>query len=357
MRIAVIGATGYSGTEALRLLAPRTDLEVVWVGSHTHAGKTVKTVLPQLQNTTLSELIFADYTNPTAFPEGTEVVLLALPHGEALRIAPQLLEQDLRVIDFSGDFRLDKTMYEKWYGRPWDTLYSGQVVYGLPELNKKWIKDASLIANPGCYATTAALALIPLLEAGLIESSRIMIDAKSGVSGAGKAPTTGTHFVEVQESLRAYKVGAHQHTPEIEQTLHEARRRWQGEEQHARDSERPTVLMTTQLLPIRRGIYVTAYALLHEDIEQEELYTLYTKRYEQEPFVQVLPSGQVPEIRYVVGTNLCQIGLHVDHRTRTVLVMAALDNLIKGAAGQAIQNLNIMGDFGEATGLPIDPWF
>ena len=357
MRVAILGATGYSGTEAMRLLAARSDMEIVWVGSRSQAGQKVKNVLPQLRHSPAAELVFQASFDPQDFPAGIDAVLLGLPHGEALRIVPKLLEKNMRVIDFSGDFRLPATLYETWYKKPWDTAIAVSPVYGLPELYRTQIRDARLIANPGCYATAAELALLPLIEADAVDTKRLMVDAKSGVSGAGKNPQQTTHFVEVTESLRAYKVGAHQHTPEIEQVLHDARRRSQTQKLAATTDEAPAILMTTQLLPIRRGIYITAYAPLKNAASMQEIHELFAKRYASEPFVDVLPFGQIPEIRYVTGTNLCQIGIYVDPRTKTVLVMSAIDNLVKGAAGQAIQNLNIMFGLEETTGLPMEPWF
>ncbi|MCY0875101.1 MAG: N-acetyl-gamma-glutamyl-phosphate reductase [Firmicutes bacterium] len=361
MRIALVGATGYGGSEALRLLRARTDIELVWVGSDRLAGRKVGDELPQFGTSHIGELRFSPLAE-LRLMQDIDIVLLALPHGEARIWAPQLLARGLRVIDFSGDYRLPDAMYAQWYGKelPEDRV-AQSAVYGLPELYREEIRTASLVANPGCYATCAELALLPLVEAGLVDDSRLVIDAKSGVSGAGKAPSSGTHFVEVQESVRAYKVGAHQHTPEIEQVLADGRRRRRGQRANEGVGEEITtrevrVMLTTQLLPIKRGIYVTAYASLGTTMSGQELQEVYRERYDREPFVQVLQPGVIPEIRYTVGTNLCQIGVHVDQRTQTALVMATIDNLGKGAAGQALQNLNLMMGLPEDTGLRIEPW-
>ncbi len=355
MRVAIFGATGYSGTEAMRLLAARSDIEIVWVGSNSKAGQLVKDVLPQLRHLAISELRFEQNVDLAFFKEYVEVAMLALPHGQAQMLVPQLLKQGIRVIDFSGDFRLSPELYETWYKRPYKGADDIKAVYGLPELFRDRIRDAMLIANPGCYATAAELALLPLMDTALIDDQHLVLDAKSGVTGAGKNPQQSTHFVEVEESLRAYKVGEHQHTPEIEQVLWQAKQK-SGNYAQSQGTLAPTILMTTQLLPIRRGIYMTAYAFLQEKVSAQEIHEIYTKRYALEPFVDVLPLGQIPEIRYVTGTNVCQLGIHVDTRTNTVLVMSSLDNLVKGAAGQAIQNLNLMFGCDETLGLPVEPW-
>lgn len=355
MRVAVFGATGYSGTEAIRLLAARSDIEITWVGSNSKAGQLVKDVLPQLRHLAIGQQHFADRVDLSFFKENVDVAMLALPHGQAQILAPQLLNLGIRVIDFSGDFRLAPELYETWYKRPFKSADDVLAVYGLPELFRDRIRDATLIANPGCYATAAELALLPLMDTELIDDQHLVLDAKSGVTGAGKSPQQSTHFVEVEESFRAYKVGEHQHTPEIEQVLWHAKQK-SGNYAQSQGTSAPTVLMTTQLLPIRRGIYLTAYAFLQQDVSAQEIHALYTKRYALEPFVDVLPLGQIPEIRYVTGTNVCQMGIHVDTRTHTVLVMSTLDNLVKGAAGQAIQNLNLMFACDETLGLPVEPW-
>lgn len=351
MRIALFGATGYGGMEALRYAAAHGQLEVAAVFSDTHAGKAVGDVLAPFRYAPFASLRFLPNMQANDLPN-IDAVLMAMPHGEAHKYAPILLAQGIRVVDFSGDFRLPKKDYEAWYGRSGSEDLRG-AVYGLPELFREEIRTATLVANPGCYATAAELALLPLVEAGLAAGTSFLIDAKSGVSGAGKTPQPTTHLVEVAENVQAYKVGAHQHTPEIERTLREARRRRMNAEGEL------TVLLTTQLLPIKRGIYVSAYAVLDRDkgLTTADLHEIYETRYEGEPFVRVLPVGQAPEIRYVNGTNECHLGVHVDPRTSSALVFAAIDNLGKGAAGQAIQNLNVMLGIRETEGLTGLPWW
>ncbi len=354
MRIAVFGATGYGGIETLKLLVHRKDVEVVWIGSDKQEGKKLVDVIPMFRNTRYASLGFSSQQGE--LPD-VDFALLATPHGFARSIVPNLLEHRVRVIDFSGDYRLPDKVYEKWYNKAVTSdSNNSNAVYGLPELNREVIKEANLIANPGCYATTANLALMPAVEMDLVDVEHLVVDAKSGVSGAGRNPQLTTHFVEVSESYKAYKVGAHQHTPEIEQTLQEARRRrrWgESVEQH----EQVRILMTTQLLPIKRGIYVTAYGQLKKSMSASEVFEIYQERYANEPFVTVLPLGEVPEIRQISGTNQCHLSVHVDDRTETLLVMATLDNLLKGAAGQAIQNLNLMSGTEEATGLSGMAWW
>lgn len=365
MRIAIWGATGYGGAEAIRILAARTDIEVAWLGSDSRAGQELQHVLPQFRGTRVGRIPLSPTED--ADLRGLDAALLAMPHGAARELAPKLLAQGLRVVDFSGDFRLPSDVYGAWYSRAAAPLAEDALaVYGLPELFREDIRSASLVANPGCYATCAALALLPLVERGLADTGRLLVDAKSGVSGAGKTPQPSTHFVEAVENLAAYKVGTHQHTPEIEQTLLAARRRRLGRldgtgpdgvaDGSSAGGGGVRVLMTTQLLPVKRGIYVTAYANLTEALDTARLHGIYAERYDSEPFVSLLPPGQAPELRHVTGTNMCRVGVYADARTGTALVMAAIDNLGKGAAGQAIHNLNLMSGCEETAGLTDLPW-
>lgn len=370
MRIALYGATGYAGMEALRIMLQRTDLEIVWIGSDTHADHSLDEVCSQFRGTSIASLRYSAMRTLKE-PPAVDVALLALPHGEAHRHAPGLLARGIRVVDFSGDYRLPPDLYEQWYKRPAAKTETA-AVYGLPEMFRADIRSARLVANPGCYATAAELALLPLAELGWLDGERISVDAKSGVSGAGRSPQLTTHFAEIDGNFTAYRVGQHQHTPEIEQTLAQAsRRRRQASDVSApsgapmatdaassvrQDDDAVKILLTTQLMPVTRGIYATAYAPAPPDMNTDALYELYRNRYENEAFVDVLPPGQMPELRNVTGTNLCQIGLFVDDRTRTILVAAALDNLGKGAAGQALQNVNIMLNLPDDYGLAATAW-
>ena len=366
MRIALYGATGYAGMEALRIMLQRTDLEIVWIGSDTHAGHPLAEVCAQFRGASIASLRYSAMRTLEEPPDA-DVALLALPHGEAHRHAPGLLARGIRVVDFSGDYRLPPALYEQWYKRPAGPVET-PAVYGLPEVFRADIRSARLVANPGCHATAAELALLPLAEKGWLDGQRVTVDAKSGVSGAGRSPQLTTHFVEIDGNFTAYRVGQHQHTPEIEQTLAQASRRRRRASDDAsamsgasmatdaassgrQDDGAVKILLTTQLMPVTRGIYATAYAPAPPDMNTDALYELYRNRYENEAFVDVLPPGQIPELRNVTGTNLCQMGLFVDDRTRTILVTAALDNLGKGAAGQALQNVNIMSDLPDDYGL------
>lgn len=357
MRMALLGATGYGGIETLRILQGRTDVEQLIVGSDRYAAQAIEQVLPQFRGSWIGQVQFTKMATLDDFPM-VDVALLAMPHGEAPKYVDRLLDRGIRAIDFSGDYRLPYDTYELWYQVP-ERAHYVPGVYGLPELYRDRIRNAELIANPGCYATAAELACIPLMEQQVIDPSRMIIDAKSGVSGAGRSPKLDSHFVEVDGSFRAYKVGQHQHTPEIEQILQDAMVRGSTNRENVfatHDHSSVRVLLTTQLLPIKRGIYLTAYAQLTGTMTTEEVTHMYKKRYETEPFIKVLPSGDMPEIRHVVGTNECHIGIHVDDRTQTVMIVATIDNLVKGAAGQALQNANLMLGIKETTGLEQTAW-
>ncbi len=355
MRIALLGATGYGGIEALRLIQGREDLELLVVFSDRYAGESIAQVLPQFRGTAIGRVTFSSLAQ---FDDSVwvDVALLAMPHGEAPKYVERLLERGVRVIDFSGDYRLPNETYELWYKATPAKCYA-PAVYGLPEMYREQIRKATLVANPGCYATASELALLPLVEQRMIDVTRIVIDAKSGVSGAGRNPKVSSLFGEVDGNTLAYKVGQHQHTPEIERILSDA---WgqtteYGGKSNGNHSVR--VLLTTQLLPIKRGIYITAYGQLEKTMTTVDIIGIYRRRYEKEPFVTVLDPGDMPEIRQVTGTNLCQIGIYVDERTDTVLAVAAIDNLLKGAAGQALQNMNLMFGLKETTGLVHSSWW
>jgi N-acetyl-gamma-glutamyl-phosphate reductase len=259
-----------------------------------------------------------------------------------MEIAPRLLESGLKVCDFGGDFRLrDFASYEKWYKTPHTAReLLGEAVYGLPEWNREKIKGAQLVANPGCYPTSAILPLAPLLAAGAIEANTVIVDSASGTSGAGRSSFgIGMHHPEVSEDFKAYKIASHQHTPEIEQALADA-------------SGQPiTITFTAHLLPIARGILTTSYASLRGEHTTQSLHQILEEKYAREPFVRIWPAGETPQLKHVVGSNFCDIGVNVDTRTNRVILVSAEDNLVKGAAGQALQNMNIMCGFEETEGL------
>jgi N-acetyl-gamma-glutamyl-phosphate reductase len=338
MNVGIVGVSGYGGGELARLLAQHPDINLTYVTSGTYAGQPLQKALPgaspQLKLT-------CEKFELSVAAEKCDVLFLAGENGLAMKIAPQLLEAGKKIIDLSADFRLkDVAAYKEWYKAEHTApQLLSHAVYGLPELNKKAIANAQLVANPGCYPTSAALALAPLLAEKLIDHNTIIVDSMSGVSGAGRSKfCLDYHFSEVNESARPYGVGGvHRHTPEIEQTLSQL-------------TVDPVVItFTPHLIPITRGILTTAYASTDEK-DVEKLLSLYRSYYESAPFVNVLDEG-FPATKHTYGTNYCHIGLTIDRRTNRVVVISAIDNLVKGAAGQAIQNMNLMCGFDETAGL------
>jgi len=337
-KVAIVGASGYTGGELLRLLSRHPRVRVVAVTSEKSAGKPVSAVFPNLSgffNLNLRPLVTEDLS------EEAEFIFTALPHGTSVEPVSALVRSGKRVIDLSADFRLkDPSLYREWYEmehREKELLENA--VYGLPELYREEIRRATLVANPGCYPTAGILAIAPLIENGMIETNRIYIDAKSAISGAGRGPALPYHFPEAHEGLEAYKVGIHRHTPEIEQTLSDI----------AGESIRVTFV--PHLIPANRGLLCTVYAPLSSHVEEGEIIDIYRRYYDNEPFIRILDAGRQPNIRNVRGANFCDIGIVVDKRNWCVIVTSAIDNLVKGAAGVAIQNMNIMAGLDETLGL------
>lgn len=342
-RVAVVGASGYTGVELLRLLSQHPEVELVSVTSRQYAGQGVSEVFPSLQGSL--KLVFED-VDPSDLARRSDLVFTAVPHQTAMGMIPELLAAGCRVVDLSADFRIsDVATYEAWYQEHTAPELLSEAVYGLPELFRKQIAAARLIANPGCYPTSIALALAPLLENSLIDPSTLIIDSKSGTSGAGRAAKVDTLFCEVNEGFKAYSLPRHRHTPEIEQTLS----RLAGDD--------VTISFTPHLLPVNRGILSTCYANLCGTLSLDVLHDIYVDRYASEAFVRVLPKGQLPNIAQVAGSNFCDIGLAVDDRTGRVIAIATIDNLVKGAAGQAVQNMNLMFSLPESVGLLAPPLF
>lgn len=338
VKVSVVGATGYTGVELVRILSRHPGAELVKLTTQSYAGRRMWEVYPHLYS-------FCGLTGEKldlpALIEESDVIFIALPHGHSVPVAKEAVQGGKKVVDLGADFRLkDRRTYEAWYKveHAAEELLK-RAAYGLPELYREEIARASLVANPGCYPTGAVLGLAPLLKNGLIDPDTIIIDAKSGVSGAGRALSLGTHFCEVNENFKAYGVASHRHTPEIEQEL-------------SRLAGRPvTVSFTPHLLPVNRGILSTVYASLAGPVTCGELLECYRSFYAGQPFVRVLPEGILPQIKWVAGTNTCDIGLAVDLRTGRVIVVTAIDNLVKGASGQAVQNMNIMCGFPEDAAL------
>ncbi len=339
MRIAIFGASGYSGAELVRVLAAHPRAEIAYLGGDSSAGQSMASLYPALRSLRLPML---EKLEPAELKDKVSYAFLALPHTASLAFVPALLEAGIKVIDLSADFRLsDAKNYEFWYKHAHSaTGILAEAVYGLPELYADKIKAARLVANPGCYTTTSILALYPLAKAGLIKPGSIIVDAKSGVSGAGRKLQQSTAFSEVYDNFSTYNVGGgHRHIAEIEQEIGKA----MGAETR--------VTFTPHLLPLSRGILATCYVEPTKPLTQEEAIGIYTKAYVSAPFTHVYPGGELPSIRSVRGTNECHIGLRIDSRTGRVIIVSCTDNLGKGAAFQAIQNMNLMAGFGQDEGL------
>lgn len=337
MNVGVIGATGYAGQQLVWLLNNHKRVNISFLASHSYSDNLYSSVYKNykgfIQNNCIN--IQQVYENLSSL----DIAFIALPHGKSMDITKDLVSKGIRVIDLSADFRLNSPeVYKKWYGlehRGKELLQES--VYGLPELNRDSIKNGQLIANPGCYPTASILALAPLLKNNLIDIDTIIIDAKSGVSGAGRSLNTNTLFCECNESVKAYGIGNHRHTPEIEQELSDL------------INGNISLLFTPHLIPMNRGILATCYSKLAQGCSVEALEEIYKDFYSHNYFVRILE--YIPETKWVKGSNFCDIGIVLDNKTNRVIVIAAIDNLIKGAAGQAIQNMNIMLGFDEWEGL------
>jgi N-acetyl-gamma-glutamyl-phosphate reductase len=347
VRIAIAGASGYAGAELVRLAALHPYFDLHAVTSEKSAGTPVAAVFPSLAG--LVSLSF-QALSPEALAEQTDAVFLALPHTKSLAPVSACLQIGKLVVDLSADYRLkDPAVYEQWYHTP--HTYTGllkDAVYGLPELHRAAIAKARLVASPGCYPTAAILQLAPLFAHDLVQPHTVVIDAKSGISGAGRSPALPYHFPEAHESLEPYKIGQHRHTPEIEQELGGLLRF--ASQPAGRVVEQPLVTFTPHLVPMNRGILSTAYCKLKRPMTLPDLHALYQTYYKGERFVRV-QKDITPNPRYIKGSNYCDIGVYLDPRTGSVITVAALDNLVKGAAGQAIQAMNLMLGLPEETGL------
>jgi len=343
--VGLVGVTGYTGMELARLLAGHPSLELVRATSRTDAGKALADIYPFVQGTRLGKLILTQ-PDPKDLAGACRLVFLAVPHGAAMDTAAELLAAGLRVVDLSADFRLrDPAVYAQWYAL--EHRHPGliaEAVYGLPERYAQEIAKARLIANPGCYPTSVILGLWPALAAGIIEPWDIVCDSKSGASGAGRKPIVPTLFCEVHDSFRPYALGTHRHTPEIEQELGLVA---------GRDM---TVSFNPHLLPIDRGILSTMYARLKGAMTQEGVRSIYEEHYSEHPWVRVLPSGKLPETRFVRGSMFCDIGLVVDPRTDRLIVCSAIDNVCRGASGQALACANLMLELEPDEGLNLAPF-
>ncbi|WP_298433134.1 N-acetyl-gamma-glutamyl-phosphate reductase [Geobacter sp.] len=344
LKVAVVGASGYTGVELLRLLHSHPEVAVTCITSEQSAGKAVADVFPTLRNRygqTLENL------EPVRVADKADLIFTALPHKAAMEVVPTFLRLGKRVVDLSADYRFhDAAVYEEWYEPHMNPELLSEAVYGLPEVRREKIVGARLVGNPGCYPTSVILALQPLLRNGLIDPATIIADSKSGVSGAGRGAKVDNLYCEVNEGFKAYGVGGlHRHTPEIEQEL------------SLLVGAKVTISFTPHLVPMDRGILSTVYARLTAAKSGAELAALFADYYGGEQFVRVLPSGSYPSTAHVRGANFCDLGVTVDERTGRVIVVSAIDNLVKGAAGQAVQNMNIMCGFPEGLGLEGLPLF
>ena len=338
VEVAVVGAAGYAGIEAVRLVLGHPRLALVLATSAADDGRRVASVYPALAGAT--DLVFST-PDPDAIADCAQVALLAVPHTAAMALVPSLLDRGVTVIDMSADYRLkDASVYEAWYGAPHTSPeLLPEAVFGLPELDRTGLAGARLVACPGCYPTATVLAALPVLESGPAVGARIVVDAKSGVSGAGRSASAGTHFVTVNEALAPYKVGNHRHTPEIEQSLSRAAGR------------ELSVIFAPHLVPMTRGLLSTAYIDVEDNFTTDDAVELYRGRFHKEPFVHVHDAGTMPSTAEVRGTNRASVGVSVDERTNTLVAACAIDNLGKGAAGQAVQCLNAVLGYPETEGL------
>ena len=337
IRVSILGASGYTGVELMRLLSGHNGVEVVCVTSRQYAGKEVASIFPSLMG--FFDLKFVE-PEIDLISNSSDVVFTCVPHQTAMNVVPELLEKGLKVIDLSADFRIsDKDIYERWYQEHICPDLLKEAVYGLVEIYRDEIKSARLVANPGCYPTSTILPLYPLLKKGLLDESSIIVDSKSGTSGAGRGLNSAILFCEVDEGFKAYKIAEHRHTPEIEQELSKA------------SGKKLLINFTPHLVPMSRGILTTIYANVKNGVSDEDLRQELSDFYKDSYFVKILREGSFPNVLNVRGTNFCHIGLKKDPRTERVIIISVIDNLCKGASGQAIQNMNLMVGFNEQEGL------
>ncbi|MFR8191810.1 MAG: N-acetyl-gamma-glutamyl-phosphate reductase [Lachnospirales bacterium] len=342
IKVGIIGATGYAGSELVRLITQHPKAELVTMTSQSYAGQEYKEVYSNYSH--LDYVCEEEHIEEMA--EKCDVIFLALPHGVASKKINADILSKTKIIDLGADFRIqDVDVYEKWYTTHYSKDILPEAVYGLCEINRDKIKGKRIVANPGCYTSCSILSLYPLVKEGMIDLSSIIIDAKSGATGAGRGLSLGNHYCELNESVKAYKVASHRHTPEIEEQLSIA-------------AGQDIVLnFTPHLIPMDRGILATCYATLNKKYTYEDIRKAYEKHYGNEHFIRLTKEGVFPETKWVKGSNFVDIGFTVDERTNRVIVIGALDNLFKGAAGQAVQNMNIIMGIEETTGIDYVPIF
>lgn len=344
MKISIIGATGYGGAELTRILRQHPEVTIHSFHSSSQQGKRLMDSYPHMQDVVTESL---QDINIQEIVNDTDIVFLATPSGVSSQLVPQFLEYNIKVIDLSGDYRLkDQSVYKKWYKKVAPDANSlHEAVYGLTEWLEEDITNKQLISNPGCYPTAALLGLAPLVKNKLIDEKTIIIDAKSGVSGAGRNASSVTHFSEMNDNLKIYKVNEHQHIPEIEQMLSN----W--------NSEVGPITFSTHLIPMTRGIMTTMYATAKSETNIDSLFDLYYENYKDDYFVRIRDKDTYPSTKEVYGSNFCDISLAYDERTNRIMVISVIDNLVKGAAGQAVQNMNKMLGLDERIGLEFVPMY
>lgn len=346
VKVGIIGATGYAGNELVRLLLGHKDVEIVWLGSRSYIDQKYSDVYRNMFRLVDAKCLD---DNMDALAKEVDVIFTATPQGLCASLVNEDILSRTKIIDLSADFRLkDVKIYEEWYKIEHKApQFINEAVYGLCEINRHKVnKNTRIIANPGCYTTTSILTLYPMVKEGIIDPDTIIIDAKSGTSGAGRGAKVNNLFCEVNESMKAYGVGTHRHTPEIEEQLG-----------YAVNRDDIKLIFTPHLVPMNRGILVTAYANLTKEVSYEEVKAVYDKYYGKEFFIRVLEKDVCPETRWVEGSNFVDIGFKIEPRTKRLIMMGALDNLVKGAAGQAVQNMNLMFGFEENEGLKMAPLF
>ncbi|QNH54081.1 N-acetyl-gamma-glutamyl-phosphate reductase [Selenomonas timonae] len=343
MKASIIGASGYAGEELIRLLHGHPNVEIAHLTSERHTGERISTLYSHLLNIYNKELESMEDVRRIA--EVSDVLFIALPHGHAMKIAKSVSDLPLRIIDLGADYRFaDISVYEEWYHVDHIDPDADRA-YGLAELYRDQVRSAHIIGNAGCYTTASILALAPLVKARLVQMDSILVDAVSGVSGAGRTPKESTHFPEFYDSFTAYGAVSHRHTPEIEQALSNV------------GGAAVTINFTPHLAPISRGILATCYAKMNEGVTPEQIDAAFAEMYANEFFIRLLGRGAYPATKCVRGTNFCDIAWHIDPRTQRVIVFSAIDNLVKGAAGQAIQNMNIAFGLDERAGLDLVPMY
>lgn len=344
IKVGIIGATGYAGSELVRILLGHKDVEIKWYGSRSYIDKKYASIY---QN--FFQLVDANCMddNMEALADQVDVIFTATPQGLCASLVNEEILSKVKIIDLSADFRIkDVKVYEEWYKLEHKSpQFIEEAVYGLCEINREDVKKARLVANPGCYTTCSILTCYPLVKEGIIDPNTIIVDAKSGTSGAGRGAKVDNLFCEVNENMKAYGVATHRHTPEIEEQLGYA------------CGEKITINFTPHLVPMNRGILATAYASLKKDVTYEEVKAIYDKYYADEKFVRVLEKDVCPQTKWVEGSNYVDVNFKIDPRTNRIIMMGAIDNLVKGAAGQAVQNMNLMFGLKESEGLELVPMF